>query len=98
MRRSKSPLAVDWDQADEADLVGDLVIETDEEECVVIKRTTHEKFRISIIVEVKAVDADIAEDAVSDMISEAMEKLGENYAPDAVVVDFYLDDIEPAEL
>ena len=57
-----------------------------------------DRFTVTVIIKVKAEDADVAEDAISDLITEEIDKLGGQYKPDVKILDYFLDSIEPAEL
>jgi len=57
-----------------------------------------DRFTITVIIKVKAEDADVAEDAISDLVAEAIDKLGKQYKPDVKILDYFLDSIEPSEL
>ncbi len=55
----------------------------------------YDKYIITVSIELKATDIDAAGDAIADMISEAIDKLGDNYKPDVVISDYDID-AEPA--
>jgi hypothetical protein len=69
----------------------------DEFEKAIVDRE-QDRFVIMIAIKVKAEDADIAEDAISDLLTEAIDKLGKQYQPDVKILDYCLESIEPAEL
>jgi len=56
-----------------------------------------EKFTVTATFIVKSDDISLAEDAVSDMITEAVASMAGEYEPETVIVDYYLD-IDPAEI
>jgi hypothetical protein len=55
-------------------------------------------FSVTVQFIVRTNDIDMAEDLVADLVTDAVAEFGDNYAPDAVVTDFEISDIEPTEL
>lgn len=83
--------ALDFDSGfgnDEDDL--DLYVES--------RKRSFDKYTVTLVLTVKSNDIELAEDAVSDLIVEAVDKFGDNYEPDAKIMDFFIENIEIAEV
>ena len=82
----------------ENDLEMDLALPDNDEEGSRFRKPLRERYVVTVKIFARADDIDLAEDAISDLITEAMDKLSEGYKPDVEILDYYLDEIEPSEL
>lgn len=60
-------------------------------------KSAKERYTITVSFTVRSTDLDLAEDAIGDMISEAIDTMADDYKPDVEILDYQLD-VEIAEL
>ena len=57
-------------------------------------KVSKKKYTISISIVTKAISFEAAEDAISDLISEAISRFGDGYQPEVDIKDYYIEDAD----
>lgn len=70
---------------------------TDEYEEAASKHS-QDRYTAKVTIQVLASDIDIIEDCLGDILTESMAKLTKRYKRDITVLDYFIDEIEPASL
>jgi hypothetical protein len=72
-------------------------LDSEDKEDITRRRNKYEKYTITVSIKVRATEMDVAEDAISDLVADLADHIGETYGSD-IKIDDYDIDIEPGEI